>query len=95
MPSVDILSYKWIVAEYREEQGIERYDEMNRAWRDIVLKKRPPGTGRIRRDSSTVIEESTPHRRRPDPSWTVQPTAGASNGHYPAISNSWAIAPSS
>ena len=31
------------VAEYREEQGVERYDEMNRAWRDIVLKKRSSG----------------------------------------------------
>ena len=31
------------VAEYRKEQGIEPYDEMNRAWRDIVLKKRSSG----------------------------------------------------
>ena len=31
------------IAEYRAEQGIEHYDEMNRAWRDIVLKKRSSG----------------------------------------------------
>ena len=31
------------VAEYREEQGIEPYDEMNRAWRDVVFKKRSSG----------------------------------------------------
>jgi Fe-S-cluster containining protein len=31
------------IAEYRREQGIERYDEANREWRDIVLKKRSSG----------------------------------------------------
>ena len=31
------------VAEYREVQGIEPYDDMNREWRDIVLKKRSSG----------------------------------------------------
>lgn len=31
------------VAEYRIEQGIEPYDAHNRAWRDIVLKKRSSG----------------------------------------------------
>lgn len=31
------------VRQYREEQGIERYDEMNREWRDIVIKKRTSG----------------------------------------------------
>lgn len=31
------------VAEYREEQGCEEYDEANRAWRDIILKKRSAG----------------------------------------------------
>jgi len=31
------------VAEYRKEQGIEIYDERNRAWRDVVLKKRSGG----------------------------------------------------
>ncbi|WP_025769228.1 YkgJ family cysteine cluster protein [Thioalkalivibrio sp. HK1] len=31
------------VAEYRTEQGIEPYDDHNRAWRDIVLKKRSSG----------------------------------------------------
>ena len=31
------------VAEYRQSQGIEDYDEMNRAWRDIVIKKRSSG----------------------------------------------------
>ena len=36
-------SCRQTVAEYRAEQGIERYDEMNRAWRDIVLKKRSSG----------------------------------------------------
>lgn len=31
------------VGEYRREQGVEIYDEINRAWRDIVLKKRSSG----------------------------------------------------
>jgi len=31
------------VAEYRKSQGIEPYDDMNREWRDIVLKKRSSG----------------------------------------------------
>jgi len=31
------------VAQYRQEQGLEKYDEMNREWRDIVLKKRSSG----------------------------------------------------
>lgn len=31
------------VREYRAEQGVEVYDEMNREWRDIVLKKRSSG----------------------------------------------------
>jgi hypothetical protein len=31
------------IAEYRREQGIEPYDEANRAWREIVLKKRSSG----------------------------------------------------
>jgi Fe-S-cluster containining protein len=31
------------VAEYRREQGVDRYDEMNRDWRRIVLKKRSSG----------------------------------------------------
>ncbi|MBF2759911.1 MAG: YkgJ family cysteine cluster protein [Ectothiorhodospiraceae bacterium AqS1] len=31
------------VAEYRTEQGIEPYDDHNRVWRDIVLKKRSSG----------------------------------------------------
>lgn len=31
------------VAEYRAEQGIERYDAMNRAWRDVILKRRSSG----------------------------------------------------
>ncbi len=34
---------KQTVAEYRREQGIEKYDEMNREWRDIILKKRSSG----------------------------------------------------
>lgn len=34
---------KQTVAEYRREQGIEKYDEMNREWRDIILKKRSGG----------------------------------------------------
>ena len=36
-------SRKQTVAQYRHEQGIEKYDEMNREWRDIVLKKRSSG----------------------------------------------------
>jgi Fe-S-cluster containining protein len=31
------------VREYRREQGVEKYDEMNREWRDIILKKRSSG----------------------------------------------------
>lgn len=31
------------VAAYRRAQGVERYDEMNREWRDIILKKRSSG----------------------------------------------------
>ena len=31
------------VAEYRKDQGVEEYDDMNREWRDIVLKKRSSG----------------------------------------------------
>ena len=31
------------VAQYRKEQGVERYDEMNSEWRDIILKKRSSG----------------------------------------------------
>lgn len=31
------------VRQYRREQGIEPYDEMNRAWRDIIIKKRSSG----------------------------------------------------
>lgn len=31
------------VAEYRTGQGLDRYDAMNRAWRDLVLKKRSAG----------------------------------------------------
>lgn len=31
------------VAEYRAEQGLEAYDEANRKWRDLILKKRSSG----------------------------------------------------
>ena len=31
------------VAEYRKDQGLEEYDEANRKWRDLVLKKRSSG----------------------------------------------------
>ncbi|MHB8742266.1 MAG: YkgJ family cysteine cluster protein [Sulfuricaulis sp.] len=31
------------VREYRQEQGVEIYDEMTRAWRKIILKKRSSG----------------------------------------------------
>ncbi len=31
------------VGQYRQEQGIEKYDAMNREWRDIILKKRSSG----------------------------------------------------
>jgi len=31
------------VAEYRAAQGADKYDEMNRPWRDIVIKKRSSG----------------------------------------------------
>ena len=31
------------VRDYRREQGIEKYDEMNREWRDAIIKKRSSG----------------------------------------------------
>jgi Fe-S-cluster containining protein len=31
------------IRQYREEQGVEKYDEMNAEWRDIVIKKRSSG----------------------------------------------------
>lgn len=31
------------VREYRREQGVDRYDELHREWRDIVIKKRSSG----------------------------------------------------
>jgi Fe-S-cluster containining protein len=31
------------VREYRQEQGVDVYDEMNREWRDIIIKKRSSG----------------------------------------------------
>ncbi|MHB1528463.1 MAG: YkgJ family cysteine cluster protein [Acidiferrobacteraceae bacterium] len=31
------------VAEYRQAQGVDRYDEINREWRQVVLKKRSCG----------------------------------------------------
>lgn len=31
------------VAQYRREQGCDQYDDRNRAWRDIILKKRSSG----------------------------------------------------
>jgi hypothetical protein len=31
------------VGEYRREQGVDRYDEANREWRRIILKKRSAG----------------------------------------------------
>jgi len=36
-------SRKLTVREYRKEQGCIEYDEMNREWRDIILKKRSSG----------------------------------------------------
>lgn len=34
---------KQTVREYRHNQGIEKYDEMNREWRDLIIKKRSSG----------------------------------------------------
>lgn len=34
---------KLTVAEYRQEQGVEEYDELNREWYQIILKKRSAG----------------------------------------------------
>lgn len=31
------------VGEYRREQGVEEYDEINRGWRQVILKKRSSG----------------------------------------------------
>ncbi len=35
--------HRLTVSEYRQEQGVDRYDEMNEEWRDIILKKRSSG----------------------------------------------------
>ena len=35
--------YEQTIREYRIEQGVDRYDEANREWRQIVLKKRSTG----------------------------------------------------
>jgi Fe-S-cluster containining protein len=34
---------KLTVREYRHEQGVDKYDEMNREWRDVIIKKRSSG----------------------------------------------------
>jgi len=34
---------KQTVGEYHKNQGIEKYDEMNQAWRDLIIKKRSSG----------------------------------------------------
>ncbi len=34
---------KQTVREYRKSQGADKYDEMNREWRDIIIKKRSSG----------------------------------------------------
>lgn len=34
---------KLTVREYRKEQGVEKYDDMNRDWLDIIVKKRSSG----------------------------------------------------
>ncbi len=34
---------KQTVREYRKNQGIEQYDEMNHEWRDLIIKKRSSG----------------------------------------------------
>jgi len=34
---------KLTVRQYREEQGVDKYDEMNRDWRDLIIKKRSGG----------------------------------------------------
>ncbi len=34
---------KQTVGEYRNNQGIDKYDAMNRAWRDLIIKKRSSG----------------------------------------------------
>lgn len=35
-------SDEWSVAEWREDQGVDRYDEMNREWKSIVLMRNVP-----------------------------------------------------
>ena len=34
---------KLTVRQYREEQGVDKYDAMNRDWRDLIIKKRSSG----------------------------------------------------
>lgn len=34
---------KLTVRQYREEQGVDKYDELNRGWRDLIIRKRSSG----------------------------------------------------
>jgi len=31
------------INEYRKEQGVEEYDELTSGWRQLILRKNPPG----------------------------------------------------
>lgn len=47
--------HKITVGQYRKEQGIEEYDEMNRQWYQIILKKRSAGPA-IGKPTSTSFQ---------------------------------------
>jgi hypothetical protein len=34
---------EWTIAQWREDQGVDRYDEFNRDWKGIILMRNVPG----------------------------------------------------
>ena len=73
----------WTVAEWRKDQGVELYDEMNRGWEELILKKKSLGfqvsmseetqqiffmiTSDVDRFRIFVLESSFLHRYDVDP----------------------------
>jgi len=38
---------QWTVAEFREDQGAEHYDSMNREWKEVLMRRNLPGQPRL------------------------------------------------
>lgn len=38
---------QWTVAEFREDQGAEHYDSMNREWKEVLMRKNLPGQPKL------------------------------------------------